>query len=76
MTPRALPEMDGRSHGKVRGWRRGDDGLKFPEMISPVPGTRHTDHCDLVAPTGSVVKEHSDYIRTPPGQSTSNKSKE
>ena len=62
--------------GRRGGGGGGDDGLKFPEVISPVPGTRHTDHCDLVAPTVSEVKEHSDYIRTPPDQSTSNKSKE
>ena len=56
MTPQALPEMDGRSHGRVReeGW--GKDGLKFPEVNSPVPGTRPTDHCDLIAPAGSEVK--------------------
>lgn len=76
MTPQALPEMDGRSHGRVReeGW--GNDGLKFPEVNSPVPGTRPTDHCHLIAPAGSEVKEHSDYIKYPPSQGTSNKSKE
>ena len=40
---------------KAEGW--GKDGLKFPEVNSPVPGTRPTDHCDLIAPAGSEVKE-------------------
>lgn len=60
----------------VRGGRRGDHGLKFPAASSPVPGARHTDHCDLIVPTGGKVKEHPDYIRNPPGQGTSSKSKE
>ena len=59
----------------MRGGRRGDDGLKFPGARSPVPGARHTDHCDLFVPTGSEVKEHPAYIRNPPGQGTSSKSK-
>lgn len=62
--------------GATGGWGRGDNGLKFPEVTSPVPGTRPTHHCDLIAPAGSEVKEHSDYIRYPPSQGTSNKSKE
>lgn len=40
-----------------------------------VPGTRHTDHSDLVVPTGGKGKEHPDYIRNPPGQGTSSKSR-
>lgn len=73
VTPQALPEEE---PWEGEGGGRGDDGFKFPEVTSPVPGTRPTDHCDLIAPAGSEVKEHSDYIRYPPSQGTSNKSKE
>lgn len=59
----------------MKHWRKQDHGLKFPGVTSPVPGTKHREGCDLIIPTHSEVKEHSDYIRTPPGQGTSNKPK-
>lgn len=68
----AESEMDGR---REEPWG-GERGLKFPAASSAVPGARHTDHCDLIVPTGGEVKECPDYIRNRPGQGTPSKSKE